>query len=50
VHQKRDRTSYNPFVLDAHGSDRVIADEIARGRQVVGLLIGTLTWARLNPA
>ena len=41
---------WNPFVLGSQGSDAVIDSEVARGRAVVGLLLGTPAWARQNVA
>jgi len=42
--------SWNPFVLSSHGSDGVINAEIARGRNIVGLLVGSPDWAALYPS
>lgn len=42
--------SWNPFALSSHGTDSVIDGELARGRDVVGLLLGTPAWARQNVA
>jgi hypothetical protein len=42
--------SWNRFVLSSHGSDAVVDGELARGRSVVGLLLGTPSWARQNVA
>ena len=43
-------TSWNSFVLSSHGSDAVVNGELARGRAVVGELLGTPAWARQNAA
>ncbi len=43
-------TSWNSFALGSRGSDAVVNDETARGRAVVGLLLGTPAWARQNAA
>ena len=43
-------TSWNPFALDKNGSDRIVDGEIARGRSVAGLLVGTPRWAQQHPA
>jgi len=43
-------TSWNPFALDKNGSDRIVDGEIARGRAVTGLLVGTPRWAQQHPA
>lgn len=48
--QQNGPTSWNPFVLDKNGSDKVIDAEIARGRSIAGLLVGTPAWARQNPS
>ena len=42
--------SWNSFALDAHGSDSVIHRELADGRSVAGLLIGSPPWAAQYPA
>src|ERR671936_743492 len=42
--------SWNSFALGNQGTDGVINGELARGRSVVGLLIGTPAWARQNTA
>ncbi len=41
-------TSWNPFALSSHGTDAVVNGELARGRAVVGMLLGTPAWARQN--
>ncbi|HKO23999.1 MAG TPA: hypothetical protein VJY65_04585 [Chloroflexota bacterium] len=43
-------SSWNNFVLSSHGSDSVVNGELARGRSVVGELLGTPPWARQNAA
>jgi len=43
-------TSWNPFALDKNGSDGIVDGEIARGRAVAGLLVGTPRWAQQHPA
>jgi hypothetical protein len=48
--QQSGPASWNPFVLDAHGSDGVIDREVAAGRNVVGLLLGSPTWAAQYPS
>ncbi len=47
--QPRGPTSWNPFALDKNGSDRIVDGEIARGRSVAGLLVGTPRWAQQHP-
>jgi hypothetical protein len=42
--------SWNSFALGDQGTDAVINGELARGRSVVGLLLGTPPWARQNAA
>jgi hypothetical protein len=42
--------SWNSFALSSRGTDAVINGELARGRSVVGLLLGTPPWARQNAA
>lgn len=42
--------SWNPFALGSKGTDAVVNGELARGRAVVGMLLGTPAWARQNVA
>jgi hypothetical protein len=42
--------SWNPFVLAAKGSDTVINSELANGRSIVGLLLGSPSWAAKYPS
>jgi hypothetical protein len=42
--------SWNSFALGNQGTDAVINGELARGRSVVGELLGTPPWARHNAA
>jgi len=42
--------SWNRFALSRTGSDAVIDAEIARGRNVVGILLGSPAWAARYPA
>lgn len=42
--------SWNPFALGSHGTDAVVDAELAHGRAVVGMLLGTPSWARQNNA
>ncbi len=43
-------SDWNRFALSSQGTDSVVNGEIARGRSVVGLLLGTPGWAAYNPA
>jgi hypothetical protein len=48
--QQTGPASWNPFVLSAKGSDGVINSEIAHGRSIAGLLLGSPTWAAKYPS
>jgi hypothetical protein len=48
--QQTGPASWNPFVLSAKGSDTVINSELANGRSIVGLLLGSPTWAAKYPS